>query len=55
MYFEEFEVGQQFNTAGRTIAEADIVNFAGLSGDYNQIVDASSAPEVTFWYWPFVR
>jgi acyl dehydratase len=37
MYFEEFEVGQQIVTQGRTITEADIVGFAGLSGDYNQI------------------
>jgi len=37
MYFEEFEVGQEFTTAGRTITESDIVTFAGLSGDYNQI------------------
>ena len=41
LYFEEFEVGQKFTTAGRTVTEADIVAFAGLSGDYNQIhVDA---------------
>ena len=31
-------------TAGRTITESDIVSFAGLSGDYNQIhVDAQYA------------
>lgn len=41
LYFEEFEVGQKFTTAGRTVTEADIVAYAGLSGDYNQIhVDA---------------
>lgn len=40
-YFEEFEVGQSLVTAGRTITESDIVSFAGLSGDYNQLhVDA---------------
>jgi 3-hydroxybutyryl-CoA dehydratase len=37
MWFEEFEVGQQIITPGRTITENDIVSFAGLSGDYNQI------------------
>lgn len=37
LYFEEFEVGLQIVTPGRTITEADIVNFAGLSGDYNSI------------------
>lgn len=37
LYFEEFEPGLQFVTAARTITEGDIVSFAGLSGDYNQI------------------
>lgn len=36
-YFEEMEIGTQVITAGRTITETDIVTFAGLSGDYNQI------------------
>ncbi|MEX1247041.1 MAG: MaoC/PaaZ C-terminal domain-containing protein [Anaerolineales bacterium] len=41
MYFEEFEVGQRIITAARTVTESDIVLFAGLTGDYNQIhVDA---------------
>lgn len=37
LYYEEFEVGVQLTTAGRTITEADVVNFAGISGDYNSI------------------
>lgn len=37
MYFEEYEVGQKVVTAGRTVTESDVVNFAGLSGDFNQI------------------
>lgn len=37
LYFEEFHVGQKIMTVGRTIAESDIMTFAGLSGDYNQI------------------
>lgn len=49
LHFEEFEVGQLVVTAGRTITEADIVNFAGLSGDYNRIhTDAAYAAEDTF-------
>jgi acyl dehydratase len=35
LYFEEFEVGLELETRGRTVTETDIVNFAGLSGDYN--------------------
>jgi 3-hydroxybutyryl-CoA dehydratase len=37
MYFEEFEQGQRITTVGRTVTESDIVNFAGLSGDFTQI------------------
>jgi len=37
MYFEEFEPGQKIVSVGRTITESDIVTFAGLSGDFNQI------------------
>lgn len=36
-YFEEFAPGDIVISAGRTITEADIVNFAGLAGDYTQI------------------
>jgi acyl dehydratase len=33
--FEDLEVGQEYLSPGRTVTEADIVLFAGLSGDYN--------------------
>lgn len=34
-YFEEIEVGEEYESPGRTVTETDIVLFAGLSGDYN--------------------
>ena len=37
LYFQDVEVGQQWESLGRTITETDIVNFAGLSGDFNPI------------------
>ena len=37
LYFEEFQIGMRIVSPGRTVTEADIVNFAGLSGDFNQI------------------
>jgi acyl dehydratase len=37
LYFEDFQVGQRFTTPARTVTEADIVHFAGISGDYNPI------------------
>jgi acyl dehydratase len=41
MYFEEFVVGDKAKSPTRTITEADIVMFAGLSGDYNEIHTSS--------------
>lgn|ERR1700712_4625091 len=35
--FDEFEIGQSFVTPGRTITEADIGAFAGLTGDFNPV------------------
>ncbi|WP_151448724.1 MaoC/PaaZ C-terminal domain-containing protein [Lacisediminimonas profundi] len=36
-YFEDFEVGVEFTTPARTITQTDIVNFACLSGDFNEV------------------
>jgi acyl dehydratase len=36
-YFEEFEIGDEAESVGRTITETDVVLFAGLSGDYNPL------------------
>jgi acyl dehydratase len=35
MYYEEFEVGRTLVTRGRTVTEADIVQFGALTGDFN--------------------
>jgi len=37
LFFDDVEVGQQWESLGRTVTESDIVNFAGLSGDFNPI------------------
>ncbi|MGZ8266169.1 MAG: MaoC/PaaZ C-terminal domain-containing protein [Burkholderiales bacterium] len=37
MYWEEWEIGAEFESPARTVTEADIVQFAGLSGDYNPL------------------
>ncbi len=37
MFYEDFEVGAEFTTPGRTITESDIVQFAALTGDWNRI------------------
>ncbi|MEM1579199.1 MAG: MaoC/PaaZ C-terminal domain-containing protein [Archaeoglobaceae archaeon] len=49
LYFEEFEIGKEFETAARTVTEADIVNFAGITGDWNQLhTDAEFAKNTIF-------
>ncbi len=35
LYLEDFEIGKEYFSTGRTVTETDVVNFAGLSGDYN--------------------
>jgi acyl dehydratase len=37
LYFEDVEVGLRFETPRRTVTEADIVAFAGVSGDFNPL------------------
>jgi 3-hydroxybutyryl-CoA dehydratase len=37
LYFEDFVVGVEHVTRGRTITEADVMNFAGLSGDFIEL------------------
>src|SRR5205814_8872189 len=34
-YFDDIQVGEEYESPGRTVTETDIVLFAGLSGDYN--------------------
>jgi acyl dehydratase len=49
LFFEEFTIGDSLVTSGRTITEADIVNFAALSGDWTSIhTDAEFAKGIMF-------
>lgn len=35
--FADVEVGDSFRTKGRTLTEVDVMNFAGVSGDFNHL------------------
>src|SRR5687767_6501500 len=37
LFFDDVEVGQEWLSLGRTVTHTDLVNFAGLSGDFNPI------------------
>jgi acyl dehydratase len=48
-FFEDFSIGEKIETRGRTITEADIVNFAAFSGDWYPLhVDAEFAKKTPF-------
>ena len=36
-YFEDWVVGEEYFTPGRTMTETDVVMFAAMSGDYNEL------------------
>jgi len=49
LWYEEFTEGLTIESRGRTITEADVVNFAGLSGDFNPMhTDAEFAAKTPF-------
>ena len=37
LYLEDLQVGQEFATARRTLTDADIAAFAGISGDFDPL------------------
>jgi acyl dehydratase len=48
-YYEEYEIGQRWVTPGRTVTEADLVGFAGLSADFFPLhVDKEYAAKTRF-------
>ena len=49
MFLEDFQAGQVFETPARTVTEADVTAFAGLSGDYNPLhTDAAFCAKTPF-------
>jgi acyl dehydratase len=48
-YFDEIDLGEEYESPARTVTETDIVLFAGLSGDYNILhTDAEFMKTSTF-------
>ncbi len=49
VYSEDLQEGTEFETPGRTVTEADVVNFAGVSGDFNPLhLDATYTAATPF-------
>lgn len=49
LYFEDFELGKVYETAGRTVTETDLVTFAYLSGDHNPLHTDVEFARKTVW------
>ena len=49
LYFNDVEIGETWDSPARTVTETDIVNFAGMTGDYNPLhVDHEFAKDTLF-------
>ncbi len=49
LFWEDMEEGVEHASTGRTVTEADVVNFAGLSGDFNNMhIDEEFAKKTVF-------
>lgn len=49
LFFDDVEIGQEWESLCRTITETDVVNFAGISGDFNPIhIDHEYAKSTPF-------
>ena len=49
LYYNDVEVGETWESPARTVTETDIVNFAGVTGDYNPLhVDHEFAKSTLF-------
>ena len=49
LYFNDVAIGETWDSPARTVTETDIVNFAGMTGDYNPLhVDHEFAKTTLF-------
>ena len=49
LFYEDVDEGTEHESSGRTVTEADVVNFAGLSADFNNMhIDEEFAKNTVF-------
>lgn len=49
LYYEDLNIGDEHKSTGRTVTETDVVSFAGLSGDFNNMhIDEEFAKKTVF-------
>lgn len=55
LYYDDVKLEEEFASSARTITEADIVNFAGVSGDFNPIHTDHEFARTTPWRKPIAH
>ena len=49
VFYEDLNVGDEHESSGRTVTESDVISFAGLSGDFNNMhIDEEFAKKTVF-------
>jgi acyl dehydratase len=49
LYYEDLNIGDEHLSTGRTVTETDVISFAGLSGDFNNMhIDEEFAKKTVF-------
>jgi acyl dehydratase len=49
LYYEDLNAGDEHESTGRTVTETDVISFAGLSGDFNNMhIDEEFAKKTVF-------
>jgi 3-hydroxybutyryl-CoA dehydratase len=49
LYYEDLNVDDEHSSTGRTVTETDVISFAGLSGDFNNMhIDEEFAKKTVF-------
>jgi 3-hydroxybutyryl-CoA dehydratase len=55
LFFDDVEVGQEWESQGRTVTQTDIANFAGISGDFNPIHMDHEFAKTTLFHQPIAH
>lgn len=53
LYFEDYQIGDKFETPGRTVTDAEISAYAGISMDFNPIHTDEQYAKDTIYQNPY--
>jgi acyl dehydratase len=55
LYYDDFQIGDTYETPSRTITESDVMLFAGLTGDYVELHTSREYAKNSRWGQPIVH